>query len=157
MPYHRSLPHRAPAWRLAALLLLAFSLLLLTHRTANAQTQTPQSGTVSVVRLNVRSTPSMAGSILGKLDQNEPVTIIGVSADGDWLQVQADDVAEGWVFADYVATGGESADAAAESTTSSTPEATPESTAEATAGAAAATDASGSPTAQMMTAEKTAV
>lgn len=64
----------------------------------------PEQGAVSVVRLNVRSAPSMNGAVVGSLVQNSTVTILGASDDGDWLNVQADGVASsGWVFADYVA------------------------------------------------------
>ena len=108
MPCHRSLPPRARFWR-PLTLLLALSFLLLAQVTAHAQTganaAAGSTGTVSVVRLNVRSTPSMSGAILGRLNQNDTVTVAAVSDDGAWLQVQAPGIDEGWVFADYVDAG----------------------------------------------------
>ena len=60
---------------------------------------------MSVVRLNLRVQPSMNGAIVGRLEQNDAVTVVGTSADGDWYQVQTGDASEGWVFADYIDTG----------------------------------------------------
>ena len=77
-------------------------------KTTAAPTSEPKEGTVSVVRLNVRVQPSMNGAIVGRLTQNDAVTITDTSADGDWYQVQTADGTEGWVFADYVATDADS-------------------------------------------------
>ena len=132
----RSLLRRAHDWRLSAIVPLVLSLLVFSQPSANAQTAPPSSGTVSVVRLNVRSDPSMTGAIVGRLDQNDSVTITGVSDDGDWLQVQSEDVAEGWVFADYVATAADTA-VAANAATNPLPAATATQTATVTADAGA--------------------
>ena len=132
----RSLLRRAHDWRLSAIVPLVLSLLVFSQPNANAQTAPPSSGTVSVVRLNVRSDPSMTGAIVGRLDQNDSVTITGVSDDGDWLQVQSEDVAEGWVFADYVATAADTA-VAANAATNPLPAATATQTATVTADAGA--------------------
>lgn len=139
----RSLLRRAHDWRLSAIVPLVLSLLVFSQPNANAQTAPPSSGTVSVVRLNVRSDPSMTGAIVGRLDQNDSVTITGVSDDGDWLQVQSEDVAEGWVFADYVATAAGAA-VAANAATNPLPAAT------ATQTATVAADAGADPIAQVI-------
>ena len=60
---------------------------------------------MSVVRLNLRVQPSMNGAIVGRLEQNDAVTVVSTSADGDWYQVQTGDATKGWVFADYIDTG----------------------------------------------------
>ena len=71
-----------------------------------AQNETASAGTVTVLRLNVRSAPSMTGSVVDTLTQNDTVRILGTSDDGDWYKVRTAGVdGEGWIFADYVATG----------------------------------------------------
>ena len=128
---HRLLQHRARFWRVAATLFLVLAAVgLLSHPTFAQENTTssvspavpavePTTGTVSVVRLNVRVQPSMNGAIVGRLDQNDAVTIVDTSTDGGWYQVQTGDGTEGWVFADYVTTGSTLA-SAIESTNAST-------------------------------------
>lgn len=107
---------------------------------ALAQEKAP-TGKVTVVHLNVRSTPSMSGSILGALGQDAVVTILGTSDDGDWLNVKTTAMSEaGWVFADYVATDGAAAAGAMQGQDTAAA-ATP--AAEATASAAAPAGGSG--------------
>ena len=52
-------------------------------------------GTVTVVRLNVRSAPSMTGTVTDALPQNATVTILGKSEDGDWYQCPGDRLERG--------------------------------------------------------------
>ncbi len=125
---------RARFWRLALSLVLVFAALIFVVLPASAQknastaptgepSSEPSEGTVSVVRLNVRVQPSMNGAVVGRLAQNEAVTIVGVSADGDWYEVQTADGTEGWVFADYVATGPDSLSLGSLTSTSAAPKA----------------------------------
>jgi uncharacterized protein YraI len=117
---HRLPLHRACFWRTAALALVFVAVAAIFDQPALAQENpaaaepvadvaplpapVPAIGTVSVVRLNLRVQPSMNGAVVGRLEQNDTVTIVETSADGDWYQVQTADGTEGWVFADYVAT-----------------------------------------------------
>ncbi len=62
----------------------------------------PGRGTVSAGVLNVRSQPSTAGQVVGRLTQGTAVDI--VERQGDWLQIRFADAAGGqaWVSAAYV-------------------------------------------------------
>jgi len=112
---------RGHPWAVACIL---FACLVATFvvTPAFAQTSAPSTGTVTVTRLNVRTIPSMTGSVVGALAQNDTVTIIGSSDDGDWYKVQAPGASgDGWVFADYVATGIQIGDAAAQAPVTAAP------------------------------------
>ena len=94
-------------WLLVMPLAMLVALLFVGSTPAAAQDAgAAASGTVTVVRLNVRSEPSMNGTVTDALPQNATVTILGKSEDGDWYHVRMTGLSEdGWVFADYVATG----------------------------------------------------
>jgi uncharacterized protein YgiM (DUF1202 family) len=53
-------------------------------------------------RLNLRSEPGTAATIVRKLEPGEAVTIVERSADGLWLRVQLADGVAGWVAAEYI-------------------------------------------------------
>lgn len=62
-----------------------------------------QTGTVvSDGRLNVRAEPATNGAIVVKLDPGTQVTITDRSPAGDWLRVQLEDGATGWVAAEFI-------------------------------------------------------
>lgn len=71
--------------------------------------------TVAVVRsstrLNIRSGPGTTYAVIGKAEPAQPLTIIGRTTDGSWVEVQLPEGAEttGWVAAQYVAIGAETA------------------------------------------------
>jgi uncharacterized protein YgiM (DUF1202 family) len=74
--------------------------------------ESPTSGvesTVGVVtsdgRLNVRTGPDTAATIVRKLDPGAAVTIVERNADNTWLRLQFDDGATGWVAAEFVQSG----------------------------------------------------
>jgi uncharacterized protein YraI len=52
--------------------------------------------------LRLRESPGTAGNVLGYLDANTPLTIIGRSADNTWVQVVLTDGSSGWVSAHYL-------------------------------------------------------
>ncbi len=86
----------------------------------------PSSGEVAVVRLNLRTEPSISSPVAGRLPQGTKVEIVTVSDDGRWYEVNADDGRTGWLYAIYVSTGGTVEPA---TTASSLPTATPVTTA----------------------------
>jgi uncharacterized protein YgiM (DUF1202 family) len=69
-------------------------------------TQTPVPGITGSVasdgRLNVRTAPSTAGTIVVKLEPEASVTVTGRTAMGDWLRVQLDDGAAGWAASEFL-------------------------------------------------------
>ena len=69
-------------------------------------TQAPVSGftgrVVSEGRLNVRTTPSTAGTIVVKLDPDVTVVVTGRTTTGDWVRVQVADGAAGWVASEFL-------------------------------------------------------
>lgn len=60
--------------------------------------------TVSTFRLNLRSEPSISGTILGKLDNGTVVTVIARNAAGDWWYVccAPDGDTSGWAAAQFL-------------------------------------------------------
>jgi uncharacterized protein YraI len=52
--------------------------------------------------LRLRATPGTAGSVLGYLDANTSVTIIGRTQDNVWVQIMLADGSSGWVAAQYL-------------------------------------------------------
>jgi uncharacterized protein YgiM (DUF1202 family)/cell wall-associated NlpC family hydrolase len=57
--------------------------------------------TVSVTSLNVRSTPSSSGAVIGSVYQGQKLVVVGKS--NGWYKVQLPNGTVGWVSADYVA------------------------------------------------------
>ena len=53
-------------------------------------------------QLRLRAAPSLTSGVLTLLDPATPLTILGISADRDWLQVEVPDGDTGWVSAAYV-------------------------------------------------------
>ncbi len=58
-------------------------------------------------RLNVRSGPDASQPVLAKAQPDEVYRLLGRSADGDWLQIEMPDLADGfgWVAAEYMEAG----------------------------------------------------
>ncbi len=94
----------------------------------------PTSGEVAVVRLNLRTEPSISSPVAGRLPQGTKVEILTVSDDERWYEVETGDGRTGWLYAVYVNTG---AVTEPEATTSAIPTATPTATAESSPVAAA--------------------
>ncbi|GAB4135678.1 MAG: SH3 domain-containing protein [Cyanobacteria bacterium J069] len=71
--------------------------------TTPVQPNSAQSGEVYTARvlpnvgIIVRDGPSLDAAQIGGIDYNQEVTVVGTSADGEWLQVQLSDGGEGWV------------------------------------------------------------
>ncbi len=63
--------------------------------------------TVSTFRLNLRSSPSISGTILGKLDNGTVVTVTARNEEGDWWYVccAPDGETTGWVAARFLEPG----------------------------------------------------
>lgn len=53
-------------------------------------------------QLRMRDAPGTAGSVLSYLDANQPVTIIGRTADSAWAQIVLADGSSGWVATEYL-------------------------------------------------------
>ncbi|AIE60857.1 SH3 domain-containing protein [Bacillus methanolicus] len=72
-----------------------------TNPTENEKPDTPETniGKISVDSLNVRNTPSFQGSILGKLQRGEEVTVL--SQNGDWTEIKFSGKTA-WVNSQYV-------------------------------------------------------
>ena len=98
----------APVFRAVILTLVMVAALLVTPGLsptlyAQGEAGTPASGKVSIVRVNVRSGPSIRSAVVGALAQNTTVEIVDKSADGQWYRVRAAGLpSEAWVFAKYV-------------------------------------------------------
>lgn len=60
--------------------------------------------------LNVRSQPNTTGDIVGLLNEGDTVPALAVSADEEWIQVELEDGAIGWVFAEFVTVDGNLSD-----------------------------------------------
>jgi uncharacterized protein YraI len=74
-----------------------------------APTNTPQplSG-LSLWQVNVRSGPGIAFSLLGQINQDQPVQITGVDASQEWLAIiyPTGSQSRGWVTAEYIQASG---------------------------------------------------
>lgn len=57
---------------------------------------------VGAAPLNLRSTPSTDGALIGLLAEGVALTILERSADGLWLHVRLQDGRVGWAYAEYV-------------------------------------------------------
>lgn len=55
-------------------------------------------------RLRLRDLPTFGGETLALLESFAPLTIIGRTADGWWLNVQTADAVQGWVVSEFVLT-----------------------------------------------------
>lgn len=86
-----------------------------TTTTAPAVSSVTDEATVAVVRsttrLNIRSGPGTTYAVIGKAEPAQPLTIVGRTTDGSWVEVQLPEATEttGWVAAQYVAIGSEAA------------------------------------------------
>ena len=84
-----------------------------TTTTAPAVSSATDEATVALVRsttrLNIRSGPGTTYAVIGKAEPSQPLTIVGRTTDGSWVEVQLPEAAEttGWVAAQYVAIGSE--------------------------------------------------
>ena len=87
---------------LAVALLLIVGLVPVAH--AQESTAAPSSGEVSVVRLNLRTEPSISSPVAGRLAQGTVVEILSVSDDGRWYEIATSDDRTGWLYAVYVNT-----------------------------------------------------
>jgi hypothetical protein len=106
----------------------------------------PAQVTVSTDRLRVRALPVEDAEIVARVTEGNTYPVIGISSDGEWLQIEVDEAPEGsgWVSAEFVTLAGDItnipivdvpmpvATATAEPTEEATPEATPEATVEPT-------------------------
>jgi hypothetical protein len=71
--------------------------------TSPPPTATPQPVLAKIVeqRVNVRAAPTTASQIVGKLNRNDQLIVVGRNEDGTWYQVQIAGAAElRWVFAE---------------------------------------------------------
>lgn len=91
------------AWLFALAALI--SLRPATPAYAQTEASTPGFGVVTVAQLNLRSGPSTADTVLGRVPQGTRVEILGASTDGAWYQARAAGN-EGWLFAQFVALDG---------------------------------------------------
>jgi N-acetylmuramoyl-L-alanine amidase len=70
--------------------------------------------TVTAQNLRVRSEPSSAAKVLGTIKQDQTYAVVGLSSDGEWVQLQIPALSEGkgWVSANFVTVQGAITDAA---------------------------------------------
>jgi uncharacterized protein YraI len=77
-----------------------------TTTTAATATPVPGSlpGTVAGVNLNVRQGPGTDNPVVGKLRANDPVSVLGRNAAGDWLYIccAGTPLVNGWVSAEFI-------------------------------------------------------
>ncbi|MBW7884784.1 MAG: SH3 domain-containing protein [Caldilineaceae bacterium] len=110
----RMLRHRPPITlgrALLAVLMVAFFMGPVAH--GQSEESTLATGQVAVVRLNMRSEPTIGADVITRLPEGEVVTIVATSADGHWYQVETDDGLDGWLYAAYVEIAAEGSDPAA--------------------------------------------
>ncbi len=68
---------------------------------APTATSAPIQANVIEDKVNLRSAPNTQASIVGKLNKNDRITLVGRSADNQWYQTTiAGKTAPAWVFAD---------------------------------------------------------
>lgn len=58
--------------------------------------------TVNSDRLNIRANPGTGAAVVGVVDRDAALQVIGQLADGSWLQVVSADGIRGWAFADLL-------------------------------------------------------
>lgn len=63
---------------------------------------TPDAQVMTETSLRLRAAPTTDSDILRLLDAETPLSVLGVSAQQDWLNVRVPDGAIGWVAAEYV-------------------------------------------------------
>ncbi len=85
---------------------LDFGLTLAGSSPASPPPITGASATVLAYRLNVRSAPSTAGSILTRISRNETYAIVGRNAASTWWQINVNGTV-GWVFGRFIAINNE--------------------------------------------------
>jgi uncharacterized protein YgiM (DUF1202 family) len=131
--------------------------------TALAGVEAP-TATVSTKSLRVRTTPSDDGEQIASVKQGESFPVVGISSDGEWIQISIEGGPDGkgWVSAEFVTLEGDITNIQVVGTPEATVEATAEVTAEVTAEATeepteeATAEATEEPT-QEATVEATAV
>lgn len=84
-------------------MLLLLSLLLSVTTIHAQEDANPDARVQADVMLRLRAAPSLDADILALLDPETPLSIIGLSLDKEWLQVDVLNSQTGWVFAEYVA------------------------------------------------------
>lgn len=93
-----SVRHRTLTATIPVLLCLLFSAPILRAQEA----ATPDARVQANVMLRLRAAPSLEAEILTLLEPSTPLTVLGVTLERDWLQVETPEVRTGWVFAEYV-------------------------------------------------------
>jgi uncharacterized protein YgiM (DUF1202 family) len=58
----------------------------------------PVEGKMIEERVNLRAAPSTDAEVVGKLEKDAQITLIGRSEDGKWYQADIEGRLEGWVF-----------------------------------------------------------
>jgi uncharacterized protein YraI len=63
----------------------------------------PQPGYVTTEgSVNLRTSPSLSGSIIGQVPSGELLSVLGRNEAGDWLHVSLDNGISGWMFAELL-------------------------------------------------------
>ena len=72
--------------------------------------QEQENGTATVIadQLNLRSTPGLNSQVIRSLPRGTVLTVLGYSADSQWVQVQIQQGAGGWVAVQWVEIAGDS-------------------------------------------------
>lgn len=96
---YQSLPRPLLHLSLIALTVLGFALAAVPQ--VRAETAT---GSVTALRLNMRTGPSVGFPIITALNRYEVVTLVGRTANKQWLLVQRADGTSGWVGGEYIST-----------------------------------------------------
>lgn len=112
-PYLRNKFYRA-AIHLCGVLIVSL-IFTIGSPTVSAQIdgEAPNTGQVTVARLNLRAAPTITSTILDRLGQGATVQITSVSDDGRWYEVTTSDGLTGWLSSVYVSTSTAPATAAA--------------------------------------------
>ncbi|MCC6805181.1 MAG: SH3 domain-containing protein [Anaerolineae bacterium] len=104
MKLQASLPDSLPGQNVT---FLVFGDVEITNASAPGAGQ-PTIAVSAASRVNIRSTPSTSGAIIGTFAAGETATANGRNEDGTWLQIQLPDSdTPGWVFADVVTVSGD--------------------------------------------------
>src|SRR4030095_11740416 len=85
-----------PAKIIHLILLLALVVGLIVPALGGAG-QAGSAAAVNTGTLNIRSGPGVIFSIIGKLQYNEQITLIGKASSGTWVQIRTVGGLEGWV------------------------------------------------------------
>jgi uncharacterized protein YraI len=96
---YQSLPRPLLHLSLIALTVLGFALAAVPQ--VRAETAT---GSVTALRLNMRTGPSVGFPVITALNRYEVVTLVGRTANKQWLLVQRADGTSGWVGGEYIST-----------------------------------------------------